>query len=66
MKTKTILITVSGGVAEIASRIPKGIDVDILDFDNLKDTSPGDAILSDVEWSYLKKNCPNEYKRLKG
>ena len=49
------LITVYGGVAEIAYTEGK-VDVDILDFDNMKDTEPDDLILSSQEWEYLEKH----------
>jgi|SRR4029077_8401128 len=64
-KERYVLITISGGVGDIALK-PKDVEVDILDFDNLKDTMPGDAILSDREWEYLKKNDPEEFARLMG
>jgi len=57
-----VLVTVHGGVADIG--ICKNSEVDILDFDNLKETAPGQATLSDKEWEYLKKNDPREYARL--
>lgn len=58
-----VLITVSGGVADIG--ISEGAEVDILDFDNLKDINPGHLrSLSDREWEYLKKHDPQEYARL--
>lgn len=64
-KKEYVLVTVRGGVADLAI-CPKGVEVDILDFDNLKDIAAGDARLSDKEWAYLKKNDHDEYKRLKG
>jgi hypothetical protein len=57
-----VLITVNGGVADIAVN-GSSVDVDILDFDNLKESTPG-ITLSKQEWEYLKKNDPREYARL--
>jgi hypothetical protein len=61
-----VLITVSGGVASIASS--RGAEVDILDFDDLKslDTADieGGVSLSDREWAFLKKSDPEMYERL--
>jgi hypothetical protein len=47
-----VLITVSGGVADVV--INEGCDVDILDYDNLESTGADDLILSDREWDHLR------------
>lgn len=60
-----LLISVSGGIADIAVNDSQ-IDVDILDFDNLKDATPETISLSDREWDYLKKNGPKLFAKLKG
>jgi len=37
---RTILVTVRGGVAEVVDKtLPKDMDVEIIDFDNLQDLS---------------------------
>src|SRR4029077_6424586 len=64
-KKPYVLITVSGGTAYLAKN-DGNIDVDILDFDNLKDATPETIFLSDMEWDYLKKFEPTTYKRLGG
>jgi hypothetical protein len=41
MKRARILIVVEGGVADVVERtVPKGIEVEIIDFDNLRDLDP--------------------------
>jgi hypothetical protein len=52
--TPYVLITVSGGVAEIAYR--DLVEVDILDYDNLESTAADALILSDREWEFLRKD----------
>jgi hypothetical protein len=54
MKKPYVLITVYGGVAEIALN-RSHVDVDILDYDNMKDIAADDLCLSDQEWEYLRK-----------
>jgi hypothetical protein len=59
------LVTVSGGVADLVIA-EGGAEVDILDFDNLKDATPETISLSDREWEYLKKNDSELFAELKG
>ena len=69
-KKPYVLVTVYGGVAEIVKGSHQ-VDVEILDFDNLKDlvnigeTSPSDAsiFLSDDEWAYLKEHDQELYEK---
>jgi len=50
-----VLITIIGGVADTA--VNEGnVSVDLLDYDNLKDTAAGDVSLSDREWKFLEQN----------
>jgi len=56
-----VLVTVSGGVADVAQN-EGNVSVDILDFDNLEQACEADAILSDKEWAYLKKNNAELYE----
>lgn len=54
-KQPYVLITVSGGVADIA--IAEGeVGIDILDFDDLEQTEPDKLRLSEREWEYLRKH----------
>lgn len=62
-KTPYGLVTISGGVGDLA--LAEGCDVDILDFDNLKDETPETVFLSDREWAYLKEHDLDEYNRLR-
>jgi hypothetical protein len=64
-KERYVLVTISGGCGDIAIQ-PGDVDVDILDFDNIKDIGPDDINLSDREWEYLKEHDPEEFARLKG
>jgi hypothetical protein len=63
MEKPYVLITVSGGVADVA--VNQGCDVDILDFDNLKEDTREIVSLSDREWEYLKQHDPAIYARLR-
>lgn len=58
-----VLVVVHGGIADVALGGSKA-DVDILDMDNLKDTEPGRASLSDKEWEWLRDNWSEEYERV--
>jgi hypothetical protein len=49
-----VLVTIYGGVAEVAEN-ESGVEIDILDFDNLKDMAADDLRLSEREWEYLRK-----------
>jgi hypothetical protein len=57
-RSKTLIVTVSGGVAEIAEN-PGDFPVEILDFDNLLGTvygTPTEPIaLSEAELNYLER-----------
>jgi hypothetical protein len=57
------LVTISGGVGDIAI-CPRGMGIDILDFDNLWDLiNLNEKIsLSDREWTYLKEKDPETYE----
>jgi hypothetical protein len=58
-----VLVSVSGGVAEVIdSTVPKGIEVEIVDFDNMKDTEPGDLRMSEAAWEYLRTDDPRMYE----
>jgi hypothetical protein len=59
-----VLIVVSGGVAELAKG-SETADVDILDFDNLKEDTRETVSLSDREWEYLQAEYPEQYARLR-
>src|SRR2546425_1443680 len=55
-RRKTIFVTVLGGVAEVdTSTVPRDIDVEIIDFDDLK-ADDAAAELSRKARAYLKKN----------
>jgi hypothetical protein len=58
-----VRVTISGGVGDVAQNA-SNIDVDILDFDNLKDQSAEDTNLSDCEWQYLKAHDAGLYFQL--
>src|SRR5271157_4819831 len=60
MNRPYVLITVNGGVAELAYTISDGpVDVDILDFDNMNQTERDALTLSDREWDYLREQYPD-------
>jgi hypothetical protein len=59
MSMAYVLVTVRGGVAEVAVTEhdkDTSVEVDILDYGNLEQTGADDLILSDNEWRYLKEN----------
>jgi hypothetical protein len=60
-KKPYVLVTVSGGVADVVQG-SSVVDVDILDYDNLRDCGPGDIQLSDGEWAYLEKHSPELFE----
>jgi hypothetical protein len=64
-KKPYVLITVSGGIADVVTN-DSDVDVDILDFDNLKDHAIGGTILSQKEWDYLKEFEPRLYRWMGG
>jgi hypothetical protein len=49
------LVTISGGVADLTVA-EGGVEVDLLDYDNLESTGADDLLLSGREWDYLKKH----------
>ena len=64
---RNILVTVSGGVAEVVEEtVPKGMTVEIIDFDNLRDE--GDwppPKLSKAAMDYVEKEDGELAARLK-
>jgi hypothetical protein len=57
-----VLVTVRGGVADLAHTEGCPVEVDILDFDNLEQTGPDDLLLSDKEWEHLKRTDPELFE----
>jgi hypothetical protein len=54
---KRIFVTVLGGVAEVdTDTVPDGIEVEIVDIDDLKENSDAPAWLSREARSYAKRN----------
>jgi hypothetical protein len=50
-----LLVTINGGVANIAIN-EGGVDIDLLDYDNLESTPADDLLLSDREWEFLREH----------
>jgi hypothetical protein len=64
---RNILITVSGGVADVVEKtVPKGIRVEIIDFDNLQDLSdPTTPKFSNAAQKYIEGEDKKLAARLK-
>jgi hypothetical protein len=59
-----VIITVSGGVADVG-QCPPTVDLDIIDYDNIE-ASPKEAAenLSDSELAFIKKDSPDTYEEV--
>jgi hypothetical protein len=64
---RTILVVVSGGVAEVVDKtVPTGVSVEIIDFDNLQDLSgPIVPTFSRAAQKYIKREDKHLAARLK-
>ena len=57
MDEKQIFVTVSGGVAHVCDdTVPPGVRVEIIDFDNLRESSDEMELLSFEARAYIVRN----------
>jgi hypothetical protein len=69
MKKHTVVIVVHGGIADVVdSTVPKNLQVDIVDIDNLQETTAEDfrqGSLTHAGKDYLRKEWPELARELK-
>jgi hypothetical protein len=61
---KHIFVSVSGGVAEVASSVPKGISVEIIDYDNLRDGPEDWSKLSVAAIKFVRRREPELERKM--